>query len=131
MAKVETPYVVGYNKEEISRYFIETPFFTKRWNDLGFNDEDLLKLQIELIEKPKSGRIVSGTGGLRKMRYAFKNRGKSGSVRVCYIDFETYSLFYLIDAYSKNEKDNLSKEERNELKRIIQEIDKNLRRNSK
>ena len=77
MAKVETPYVVGYNKEEISRYFIETPFFTKRWNDLGFNDEDLLKLQIELIEKPKSGRIVSGTGGLRKMRYAFKIEAKA------------------------------------------------------
>lgn len=128
--QIEIPYKIGYNEEEISKYFVETPFFSKRWSALGFDDNDLRILQIELIKNPKAGKIMKGTGGLRKMRYSFENRGKSGSVRVCYVDFESYSLFYLIDAYSKDEKDNLTKKERNELKVIIKQIEEELRRNS-
>ncbi len=62
---------------------------------------------------------MRGTGGVRKMRFAFEDRGKSGSARVIYVDFEVYEKIYLITAYPKNEKDNLSAQERNEIHRLI------------
>lgn len=60
------------------------------------------------------------TGGVRKMRFAFEDRGKSGSVRVIYIDFEVYEKIFLLTAYPKSEKDNLSKAERNEFRQIVE-----------
>lgn len=53
------------------------------------------------------------------MRFAFEDRGKSGSARVIYVDFEVYDKIYLITAYPKNVKDNLTKEERNDLRRLM------------
>ena len=98
--------------------------FTKKWLDLGFTDDDLLELQQLLLDNPKAGDVMKGTGGLRKVRFALPNRGKSGSVRVCYIDIEGVLEIHLIDVFSKNEKDNLTKSERNSIKRVVEEIRK-------
>lgn len=103
----------------MTRSFIELPLFRAKWESLGLGDQDLRRLQEELLSDPKVGAVMSGTGGVRKMRFAFEHRGKSGSIRVIYIDFEVYEKIYLITAYTKNEKDNLSEKERNEIKRLI------------
>lgn len=103
----------------MKRIFVELPIFRSRWKDLGLTDKDLLRLQNELLEDPKIGAVMQGTGGIRKMRFAFEDRGKSGSTRVIYIDFEVHEKIFLITAYAKNEKDNLSKEERNELRQLV------------
>lgn len=71
------------------------------------------------------------TGGVRKMRFAFEHRGKSGSVRVIYIDFEVYEKIYLITAYPKKEKDNLTKAERNELKELVKVLENQLKESEK
>lgn len=73
---------------------------------------------------------MRGTGGVRKMRFAFEHQGKSGGVRVIYVDFEVYEKIYLITAYAKNEKENLTKEERNEIKRLIAILEQQLEENS-
>ena len=70
------------------RTFIEIPLFSRRWTEIGLDEEDLLALQIMLLKDPESGPVMEGTGGIRKVRFPLKNRGKSGSVRVCYADFE-------------------------------------------
>ena len=72
---------------------------------------------------------MRGTGGVRKMRFAFEKRGKSGSVRVIYVDFEVYEKIFLITAYPKNEKDNLTDSERAEIKQMIQTLENQLRDN--
>lgn len=72
---------------------------------------------------------MQGTGGLRKVRFAIDNRGKSGSVRVVYVDFVVYETIYLISAYPKNEKDNLSKAERNAIKSVIEKLEAQLKKN--
>lgn len=111
----------------MTREFIELPIFQKRWTSLGLSDIDLKNLEEELLSNPKTGAVMQGTGGVRKMRYAFEHRGKSGSVRVIYVDFEIHDKIYLLTAYSKNEKDNLSKEERNELKQLITILENQLK----
>ena len=56
--------------------FIELPIFKSRWEALGLNEKDLLRLQVELLAGPKAGDVMQGTGGVRKMRFAFEHRGK-------------------------------------------------------
>ena len=74
----------------MTRSFIELPIFRSRWEDLGLTDGDLRRLQIELLSDPKVGDVMRGTGGVRKMRFAFEHQGKSGGIRVIYVDFEIY-----------------------------------------
>lgn len=113
----------------MTRTFVELPFFQKKWKELGLDDKDLKRLQEELIADPKVGDVMQGTGGIRKMRFAFEKRGKSGSVRIIYVDFEVYEKIFLITAYPKNEKENLSQAERNELKQMIHILEQQLKEN--
>ncbi len=112
------------------RSFVELPLFRSKWENLGLTESDLLRLQETLLADPKVGSVMRGTGGVRKMRFAFEHRGKSGSARVIYIDFEVYEKIYLLTAYTKNEKDNLTNEERNEIRRLIEVLEKQLEDNA-
>ncbi len=110
----------------MTREFVELPIFQKKWKSLGLTDKDLKRLEEELVADPKTGDVMQGTGGVRKMRFAFEHRGKSGSIRVIYVDFEVYEKIYLITAYPKNEKDNLTKDERSEIKQLIKILESQL-----
>ena len=103
----------------VKREFVIMPEFDKQWKAMNLTDNGLRKLEQCILEDPKVGSVVKGTGKLRKLRFAFDNKGKSGSVRVLYIDFTVYEKTYLITAYPKNAKDNLSKEECNQIKNLI------------
>ena len=111
---------------EIVRGFIEAPRFHRRWFELGFTEDDLLELQLLLLDNPKIGPVMKDTGGLRKMRFAFSHRGKSGSVRILYIDYEERERILLLNLFSKNEKENLSQAERNQIKKAMKALEKEL-----
>ena len=115
----------------MTRMFVELPLFRTKWKSLGLDDKDLKRLQEELLSDPKVGSVMQGTGGLRKMRFAFEHRGKSGSIRVIYIDFEVCEKIFLITAYPKNEKDNLTQSERNELKQLVAILERQLEENQR
>ena len=115
----------------MTRIFVELPLFRSKWKALGLNDNDLKRLQEEMLLDPKTGAVLKGTGGIRKTRFAFEHRGKSGSIRVIYIDFEVYEKIYLLTAYPKNEKDNLTKAERNELRELVEILERQLAESEK
>lgn len=75
--------------------FINTAVFDQQWAALGLGDEDLSRLQQALIEDPEAGNVVSGTGGLRKVRFAPPGSGKSGGVRVGYGYFPGHGIVLL------------------------------------
>ena len=104
------------------RTFIEVPIFTKRWKEIGLGDDELKSLQIMLLKNPVLGQIMEGTGGIRKVRFPLENRGKSGSVRVCYTDFAEYEVIYLITAFEKKEQENLTMEEKNAIKKLVKAL---------
>lgn len=52
------------------------PKFEKQWAKMGLNDNDLKRLQYQLFENPEIGAVMQRTEGLRKVRFAFENRGK-------------------------------------------------------
>ncbi len=84
-----------------------------------------------MLKNPQAGDVVTGTGGLRKYRFRLPNRGKSGGARVLYVDFVVYEKIYLITAYSKSDKENLTISECQEIRRMIQKLEEVLRRGEK
>ena len=83
--------------------------------------DEIAKLQWQLLEKPDFGRLIVGGGGLRKLRFAIKGRGKSGGVRVIYYWTDARGYIFLLDIYAKNEKADLSKNEIKDLRKIVED----------
>ena len=111
------------------RTFIEVPLFSKRWKEIGLGEEELRALQIMLLKDPESGPVMEGTGGIRKVRFPLKNRGKSGSIRVCYTDLAEYEVTYLITAFEKKDQENLSDNEKNVLRKLVKALKEETARN--
>jgi hypothetical protein len=111
----------------MTREFVMMPEFDRQWQKLGLGDNELRQLQEALLQNPKAGNVIPGTKGLRKIRIAFEGQGKSGSGRVAYVDFTVHETVYLITAYPKNEKDNLSKAERNAIAKMIIRLEQGLK----
>lgn len=99
--------------------FIETSIFTKLLDDY-LSDDEYQVLQEYLMEHPKSGDMVRGSGGVRKMRWATGNKGKSGGIRVIYYWKSADDEMWMPTLYAKNERATIGT---NVLKKIAQEID--------
>ncbi len=106
----------------MTREFIITKEFDRAWKNLGLNDDELGEVEIFLCKNPDAGDVMEGTGGIRKFRWALAGRGKSGGARIIYLDIVFSEHIYLITAFPKNEKSNLSKAERNEMKKLVELI---------
>ena len=106
------------------RSFIETTIFTRQWQNMGLNDDDLLKLQLELLENPKKGDIIKGTGGARKLRYAIQGKGKSGGARLIYIDIVYTAQIHFLLCYPKSIKTDLTHDEEKTIRAIIGKLTK-------
>lgn len=80
---------------------VETPIFTKRIR-VALNDEQYRLLQAALIESPELGKVVPGSGGIRKLRWAGSGRGKRGGARVLYRWFpDQHRILMLADLTQK------------------------------
>lgn len=71
-----------------------------------------------LASNPLAGALLEGTGGVRKLRWRREDRGKRGGVRVVYFFYNENIPLYLLTIFGKNEKENLSAAERNELAKL-------------
>lgn len=100
--------------------FIETETFTRQIQALA-TDDGLKELQRTLITQPDKGDLIQGTGGLRKIRMALGNQGKSGGARVIYF-LATVERIYLILAYPKSVKDSLTPTEKAALKALTHQL---------
>jgi mRNA-degrading endonuclease RelE of RelBE toxin-antitoxin system len=87
--------------------FIETPTFTKRVLQL-LDDESYATLQTHLANRPDSGDVIRGSGGLRKIRWAAKGHGKRGGMRLIYYWWIGKDRISMLFIYPKNEMDDLS-----------------------
>jgi len=87
--------------------FIENPTFTRLVVGL-MEDDDYTKLQLVLATRPDSGKIIPGSGGIRKLRWAAKGRGKRGGLRVIYYWRNSEGEIVLLTLYAKNEAENIS-----------------------
>ena len=75
-----------------------------------------------LAADPLCGDLIQGTGGVRKIRFAVRGKGKSGGVRVVYYYYNETRPLFLLTVFSKNEKDNLTMAERNSLAKLVKAL---------
>ncbi|MCB9009192.1 MAG: transcriptional regulator [Ardenticatenaceae bacterium] len=86
--------------------FIESSIFAKYLSDY-LSDDEYANLQNFLIANPEVGRIVPGSGGVRKMRWHTRGRGKSGGIRVIYYLQSRKGEIWLLTIYGKSAKENI------------------------
>ncbi|MDX8386658.1 MAG: type II toxin-antitoxin system RelE/ParE family toxin [Gallionella sp.] len=96
----------------------EVPEYIRRAEKLLTADErqDILSY---LALHPKTGELIEGTGGIRKLRWGRGGRGKSGGVRIIYYFHNELMPLYLVALFAKNEQANLSKADRNSLAKLV------------
>ena len=99
--------------------FIEAPAFSKYLYDY-LNDDEFLGLRAFLVKHPDTGKVVPGSGGVRKLRWAVSGKGKSGGVRVIYYFKKQDDEIWLLTIYSKSEVENIPA---HVLRQIAQEIE--------
>lgn len=86
--------------------FIALPFFTSAAKSY-LNEDQLAELQEYIAKTPDRGDLIPGTGGVRKLRYAYDSLGKRGGLRVIYYVREQESHIWLIAVYGKNATENM------------------------
>ena len=92
-----------YNK---SITFVESPLFSKLiYNYL--DEDEYAALQWTLAMRPEQGKIIPGSGGLRKVRWAAKGRGKRGGSRIIYYWQQADGEIWMLTIYAKNEAENI------------------------
>jgi len=96
---------------------VETPFFLRKAPGL-LSDEEREQLIGFVGANPEMGEVIPASGGIRKLRWAAKGKGKRGGVRLIYYFHNETLLVFLLTVYAKNQKANLTKAERNELKAL-------------
>lgn len=99
----------------------ETEPFQKKVGRLLSGNEKA-ELIAYLAMHPNAGVLIQGTGGIRKLRWARSGRGKSGGVRVIYYFHGVEMPLYLLTLFGKNEKANISIEEKNILSKAVKEL---------
>ncbi|MBI5652976.1 MAG: type II toxin-antitoxin system RelE/ParE family toxin [Chloroflexi bacterium] len=99
---------------------IETLVFTRQVQAL-LSDEEYRELQTALVNRPNAGSVIVASGGLRKLRWAIRGKGKRGGSRVIYYWAVTQDQVLMLLIYRKSERDDLTREQLKTLKKIVEE----------
>lgn len=96
---------------------IETPEFLSATRKL-ITDENRALLVNYLAYHPAAGDLIRGTGGVRKLRWSLEGRGKRGGARVVYFYHDADMPLFVLTAYAKNERADLSQQDRNDFRQL-------------
>jgi len=104
----------------VKAILVELPAF-ERYRAGYLDDMTFADLQGALMRNPEGGEVIEGTGGLRKMRFADKRRGKGkrGGLRVIYYWWSVGRQFWLYTLYDKDEMADLTPRQRKDLRAML------------
>ncbi|WP_159005357.1 type II toxin-antitoxin system RelE/ParE family toxin [Bradyrhizobium sp. S69] len=97
---------------------VETPSYLADAERL-FSSDERKAIVDRLAADPTCGVVIPGSGGIRKVRFGFGARGKSGGARIIYLFSGLNLPVFILAVFAKNEKANLSAADRNALGKII------------
>jgi mRNA-degrading endonuclease RelE of RelBE toxin-antitoxin system len=101
--------------------FIETPIFTKLVTDL-IPDDEYRKIQLALVLRPGAGKIIPGSGGLRKIRWKSGGSGKRGGLRLIYFWDVPEDRIYMLLIYKKSKQEDLTPNQLKILRNLVKEL---------
>src|SRR6266705_3181130 len=96
---------------------VETPEFLSATRKL-LTEEERAVLTDYLAHNPTAGDLIQGTGGVRKVRWGLEGRGKRGGARVIYFHHDAGMPLFALTAYAKNERADLSQQDRNDFRQL-------------
>jgi hypothetical protein len=99
---------------------VETSIFSGQLYEL-LSDDDYRALQYALALRPEQGALIPGSGGLRKIRWSLRDKGKRGGLRVIYYWDSAEDVIYLVYLYSKNQQTDLKPNQLKMLRRVVEE----------
>jgi hypothetical protein len=100
--------------------FVETRIFTGLVCRM-LEDDEYQALQSSLLLRPEQGRVIPGSGGLRKVRWGTRGRGKRGGLRLIYFWDKASGTYYMLFVYRKSEQGDLTKAQVQVLGRLVRE----------
>lgn len=100
--------------------FIEAPLFTRLVYDY-MDDAEYSAFQIGLASRPDAGDVIPGSGGIRKIRWGGKGKGKRGGLRMIYYWRNNKNEIWLLTIYAKNEAENIPVSILREIRKEIEE----------
>jgi hypothetical protein len=100
---------------------VETYRFIRDVEGLLADDERLALIEF-LAHHPEAGDVMPGTGGVRKLRWGLSGRGKRGGVRAIYYFYNETKPIFLITAFAKNEKADLTQAQKNAMRHLTTEL---------
>ena len=89
---------------------------------LGFDDSEMHAVEVMILSAPDANPMVKGLRGARKARFARPGMGKSGGGRTIYYIAVAPDRLFMMAAYPKNERDDLSPDQRRAILRAIESI---------
>ena len=96
---------------------IDTSVFTRCIKEL-LSDDDYAALQTDLVQRPDAGDLIQGGHGLRKLRWKIEGSGKRGGVRVIYYWHTADDQLWMLYAYAKAEREDLTRQQLKQLAEI-------------
>lgn len=99
---------------------VETSIFTRQVEGL-LTDDEYYQLQIALAQRPDMGKVIVGSGGLRKVRWQAKGKGKRGGVRIIYYWAVEQDRLLMLFIYAKSKQEDLSPDQLKIMKKIVEE----------
>ena len=110
--------------DDVEQYleFVELASFARQAKGL-LDDDDVQSLERKLIDNPKVGDVIAGTGGVRKLRISARGKGTRGGARVIYYFRAMRGRVYLIAAYAKSAKEDVTADDKRYFRRLTTILD--------
>ena len=109
------------NTRLIPQALLETKAYEKAVSQF-WNEEEQREFKTFLGLHPEQGDIIPDTDGLRKIRWSSSSHGKRGGARVIYYVYDEGEPIYLLFAYPKNVKTNLTEKEKKVMRQLVGQI---------
>ena len=87
------------------------------------SDDARREMEAAIIAAPHAAPVIRGTGGIRKLRWAGSGRGKRGGIRAIYYWHAGGGAIYMLAAYAKADRDDLTASDKKTLARLVVAIE--------
>jgi hypothetical protein len=94
----------------------------KRLRKLGASKADVRAMEDAIALTPEAGDVIPATGGLRKLRFGYGGRGKRGGGRTIYYALISDEIVYLLVAYAKADREDLTEIEKKLFVKLTKEL---------
>ncbi len=86
------------------------------------SEQERHEMENQIAIDPLNWPVIRGTGGVRKARFSRDSKGKRSGGRVCYLYLTVHETIYFLTAYAKNEKEDLSEQDKRKMRKIVEQI---------